>query len=46
MQSINRMAVVIRPKQPFLDWVNTNPGTKSFTIEDITDENTVYLIHN
>ena len=40
------MAVVIRPKQPCLDWVNTIPRSESYTMEDISEENTVYLIPN
>lgn len=26
MHSINRTAVIIKPKQPFVDWLNSIPG--------------------
>lgn len=44
MQGINRTAVIIKPKQPFVDWINNIPdeGTK-ITLEDI-DENSTFLI--
>ena len=32
--------------QPCLDWVNTIPRSENYTVEDITEENTVYLIPN
>ena len=45
MQSINRTAVIIKPKQPFVDWLNSIPGESSDnTIENISSENTTFLI--
>jgi hypothetical protein len=45
MQSVNRTAVVIRPKQPFVDWLNSVPGESSDnTLERISSENTTFLI--
>ena len=45
MQSINRTAIIIKPKQPFVDWLNTIPGEKSDnTIENTSSENTTFLI--
>jgi hypothetical protein len=45
MQSINRTAVVIKPKQPFVDWLNSIPGEKSdYTLEKMPSEHTTYLI--
>ncbi len=45
MQSVNRTVVVIRPKQPFVDWLNSVPGENSDnTLEDISTENTTFLI--
>lgn len=45
MQSVNRTAVVIRPKQPFVDWLNSVPGEKADnTLEEISGENSTYLI--
>jgi hypothetical protein len=45
MQRINRTAVVIKPKQPFVDWLNQIPyEDHDYTLEKIRDENTVFLI--
>ena len=45
MQSINRTAVVIKPKQPFVDWINSIPGDSSnYTLEQLSEENTTFLV--
>ena len=45
MQSINRTAVIIRPKQPFIDWLNSIPDDSfNFTLEQISKENLTFLI--
>ena len=45
MQSVNRTAVVIRPKQPFVDWLNSIPGESSNnTLKTVTSENLTFLI--
>lgn len=45
MQSINRTAVVIKAKQPFVDWLNSIPGeTTDNTIETVSSENSTFLI--
>lgn len=45
MQIVNRTAVIIKPKQPFVDWLNSIPGGSSEnTIENISRENTTFLI--
>jgi hypothetical protein len=45
MQSVNRTAVIIRPKQPFVDWLNSIPGESTDnTLEKISRENTTFLI--
>ena len=45
MESVNRTAVVIRPKQPFVDWLNSIPGEKpDYTLQTISSENTTFLI--
>lgn len=45
MQSINRTGVVIRPKQAFVDWLNSVPGENSDnTLENMPTENTTFLI--
>lgn len=43
--TINRFAVVLMPRQPFVEWINrTGPDDKPLTLEEITDDNAVYLI--
>jgi len=45
MQVINRTAVVIRPKQPFVDWLNSIPDEDiDFTLERVSKDNITYLI--
>lgn len=45
MDIINRTAVVIRPKQPFVDWLNSVPDEDMvFTLERVSDDNITYLI--
>jgi len=45
MQSINRTAVVIKPKQPFVDWLNSIPGESSDNnFETVSSENSTFLI--
>jgi len=40
---INRMAILIRPKQPFFDWLNTAAPEPGGPINHV-EEHTVYLI--
>ena len=47
--NINRQAVVVKAKQPFVDWINSNPvepGQKrpSFTLELVNQDCLVLLI--
>ncbi len=48
MQLINRNVVVIKPKQPFLDWVNHHPGlpglTPPISWEEAQQDCTVLLV--
>jgi len=45
MQSVNRTAVIIKPKQPFVDWLNSIPGESSDnTLESVSSENLTFLI--
>jgi len=43
MQSINRTAIIIKPKQPFVDWINSMPDDCSYTIEQISKDNLTFL---
>lgn len=47
MEMINRIAVVVQPKQPLIDWLNQTPELASeppFTLEDVRMENDVLLV--
>ena len=45
MESINRTAVVIKPKQPFIDWINSIPDENiDFTLEQISADNITFLV--
>ena len=39
------MAVVIKPKQPFIDWLNSIPDEDiDFTLEQVSEDNITFLI--
>ena len=45
MPTLNRTAIILRPKQPFIDWINENdPDGRPVTLEEVADDNAVYLI--
>jgi len=42
---LNRSALVVKPKQPFVDWLhNADPTSHKLTLRDLTREPTIYLI--
>ena len=45
MHSINRTAITIKPKQPFIDWINSAPDDgHNYTLQEISRDNLVFLI--
>lgn len=46
MQPINRSAVVVKPRQPFLDWLLSNPDLQpiELTLEELNEDCTVLLV--
>jgi hypothetical protein len=45
MITINRNAIVVRPDQPFLDWLHrVDPTSDELGLEDLRREPTVYLL--
>jgi hypothetical protein len=45
MITINRTAIVVRPGQPFLDWLHgADPTSTELSLEDLRREPTVYLL--
>ena len=42
---LNRSALVVKPTQPFLDWLHAaDPTSHNITLSDVTREPTIYLI--
>lgn len=42
---LNRVAIIIYPKQPFVDWANSlNPGDEPMTLEFVQETPAVFLI--
>lgn len=45
MATLNRSAIIVKPKQPFLDWLHaTDPTSRELTLPDLAREPTVYLL--
>lgn len=43
--TLNRTVIMLGPKQPFLDWLNNvDPDDESLTVDDLRDDNEVFLI--
>lgn len=44
---LNRAALILRYKQPFVDWINAvdpSPSAEVLTLADVEEERTVYLV--
>ena len=45
MLTLNRSAIVVKPKLPFLDWLHTaDPTSHSLSLEELVQEPAIYLI--
>lgn len=45
MDTLNRSAIIVKAKQPFLDWLHAaDPTSRKLTLLDVTQEPTIYLI--
>jgi hypothetical protein len=45
MDMINRSALLVKPGQPFLDWLRrVDPTSAQLTLEDLRREPTIYLL--
>jgi hypothetical protein len=42
--TVNRSALVLKPKQPLLDWVNAVDPSAVLTLREVTEDPTIYLI--
>jgi len=45
VDTLNRSAIVVKPKQRFLDWLHAaDPTSHGITLSDVAEEPTIYLI--
>lgn len=45
LPTLNRSAVIVTPKQPFLDWLRrVDPTSADITMEELKSEPTLYLL--
>ena len=45
MDTLNRSAIVVKPKQPFLDWLHaSDPSSREICLSDLSQEPTIYLV--
>ena len=45
MEAINRSTIVVKPAQPFLDWLHrVDPTSAQLTLDDLSLEPTIYLL--
>ena len=45
MAEVNRCLIIVKPKQPFLDWLRSvEPDDKDLQFEDINEDLTAYLV--
>ena len=46
MPAVNRSVMVVKPKQPFLDWLNSldNDDEMNLTLEELQIDSTAYLV--
>jgi hypothetical protein len=45
MDIINRVAIMVKPAQPFLDWLHrADPTSAHLTLDDLRREPTIYLV--
>jgi hypothetical protein len=46
---LNRAALILRYKQPFVDWINAadpSPASHVLTLAEVNQEHTVYLVES
>jgi hypothetical protein len=44
---LNRAALILRYRQPFVDWINAvdpSPASHTLTLSEVNEEHTVYLV--
>ena len=44
MRVVNRAVVIVKPKQPFLDWLGSLPDPADISLDDLREDSTAFLI--
>lgn len=44
MYIINRSAIIVRLKQPYIDWANSLDDSEKYSLDSLNRENHIYLI--
>ncbi len=43
---VNRSILIVRAKQPFLEWLRSLPDPANITLDEVNSDNTAYLIQD
>lgn len=44
MKKVNRSVIVVRAKEPFLQWLNSLPNPGKFTLDEVNQDSTTFLL--
>ena len=44
MYEVNRSVIVVRAREPFLEWLNSLPEPANITLEELNEDSTAYLL--
>jgi hypothetical protein len=44
MKKVNRSVIVVRAKEPFLQWLNSLPDPGKFTLDEVNQDSTTFLL--
>jgi len=44
MKKVNRSVIVVRAKEPFLQWLNSLPNPGKFTLDELNQDSTTFLL--
>ena len=44
MNEVNRSVIVVRAKEPFLQWLNSLPDPGKFTLDDVNQDSSAFLL--
>ena len=44
MKEVNRSVIVVRAKEPFLQWINSLPDPGNFALDEVNRDSTAFLL--